>query len=78
MKNRQSKIRLDNLILQRGLATSRHKAQALIMAGKVLVDGLKIEKPGKEVSLEADLSILEDLPLCEPRRYQAVRGPGSF
>jgi 23S rRNA (cytidine1920-2'-O)/16S rRNA (cytidine1409-2'-O)-methyltransferase len=62
MKNRQSKIRLDNLTLERGLATSRHRAQALIMAGKILVDGVKIEKPGKEVSPQANLSILEDLP----------------
>ncbi len=62
MRNRQSKIRLDNLILQRGLATSRHRAQALIMAGKVLVDGLRIEKPGKEVNFDAELSIPEDLP----------------
>ena len=69
MKNRQSKIRLDNLILQRGLTTSRHKAQALIMAGKVVVDGSKIEKPGKEVSPEAVLSILEDLPYVGARRH---------
>jgi len=62
MKNRQSKIRLDNLTFERGLATSRHRAQALIMAGKVLVDGVKIEKPGKEVSPQATLSILEELP----------------
>ncbi len=62
MKNRQSKIRLDNLTFERGLATSRHRAQALIMAGKVLVDGVKIEKPGKEVSPQANLSILEELP----------------
>jgi 23S rRNA (cytidine1920-2'-O)/16S rRNA (cytidine1409-2'-O)-methyltransferase len=62
MKNRQSKIRLDNLTLERGLATSRHRAQALIMAGKILVDGVKIEKPGKEVSPQANLSILEELP----------------
>ncbi len=62
MKNQQSKIRLDNLTLERGLATSRHRAQALIMAGKILVDGVRIEKPGKEVSPQANLSILEDLP----------------
>jgi 23S rRNA (cytidine1920-2'-O)/16S rRNA (cytidine1409-2'-O)-methyltransferase len=62
MKNRQSKIRIDNLILQRGLAPSRHKAQALIMAGKVLVNGLRTEKPGKEVNFDAELSIAEDLP----------------
>ncbi len=62
MKNPQSKIRLDQLTFERGLATSRHRAQALIMAGKVFVDGVKIEKPGKEVSPQANLSILEELP----------------
>ncbi len=62
MKNRQSKIRLDNLLFDRGLATSRRKAQALIIAGKVLVNGSKIEKPGKEVSADSDLAILEHPP----------------
>lgn len=32
------------------------------MAGKVLVDGLRIEKPGKEVNFDVELSIPEDLP----------------
>ncbi len=40
------KIRLDKLLVDRGLATSRERAQALILAGKVLVNGQKIEKAG--------------------------------
>ncbi len=52
------KVRLDKLILQRGMAASRERAQALILAGKVLVDGQKIEKAGTSVDAEADLRIL--------------------
>ena len=56
------KVRLDKLILQRGLAASRERAQALILAGKVLVDGQKIEKAGDGVDAEAELRLLgEDL-----------------
>ena len=40
------KIRLDKLLVERGLATSRERAQALILAGKVLVNEQKIEKAG--------------------------------
>jgi 23S rRNA (cytidine1920-2'-O)/16S rRNA (cytidine1409-2'-O)-methyltransferase len=56
------KLRLDKLLLERGLAGSRERAQALILAGKVLVDGQKIEKSGAPVDREAELRLLgEDL-----------------
>jgi 23S rRNA (cytidine1920-2'-O)/16S rRNA (cytidine1409-2'-O)-methyltransferase len=56
------KIRLDKLLLERGLTTSRERAQALILAGKVLVDGQKIEKAGAGVEGSADIRLLgEDL-----------------
>jgi 23S rRNA (cytidine1920-2'-O)/16S rRNA (cytidine1409-2'-O)-methyltransferase len=56
------KLRLDKLLLERGLAGSRERAQALILAGKVLVDGQKIEKSGAPVDWEAELRLLgEDL-----------------
>jgi 23S rRNA (cytidine1920-2'-O)/16S rRNA (cytidine1409-2'-O)-methyltransferase len=42
----KQKSRLDKLLVARGLATSREKAQAYIIAGKVLVDDQKVEKPG--------------------------------
>jgi 23S rRNA (cytidine1920-2'-O)/16S rRNA (cytidine1409-2'-O)-methyltransferase len=56
------KLRLDKLLLQRGLAASRERAQALILAGKVLVDGQKIEKAGVGVNADANIRLLgEDL-----------------
>jgi 23S rRNA (cytidine1920-2'-O)/16S rRNA (cytidine1409-2'-O)-methyltransferase len=56
------KSRLDALLVQKGLVLSRERARALIMAGKVTVDGSPVEKPGKEISKDALLSIKEDLP----------------
>ena len=56
------KIRLDKLLLERGVASSRERAQALILAGKVLVGGQKIEKAGAGVDADADIRLLgEDL-----------------
>jgi len=58
----QLKIRLDKLLLERGLAASRERAQSLILAGKILVNGQKIEKAGAAVDAAADLRLLgEDL-----------------
>ncbi|HEY4962623.1 MAG TPA: TlyA family RNA methyltransferase, partial [Terriglobales bacterium] len=54
------KVRLDKLILQRGLVTSRERAQALVLAGRVLVNDQKIEKSGASVDDEAVIRILGD------------------
>jgi 23S rRNA (cytidine1920-2'-O)/16S rRNA (cytidine1409-2'-O)-methyltransferase len=54
------KVRLDKLILQRGLAPSRERAQALVLAGRVLVNEQKIEKSGANVDEVAVLRILGD------------------
>ncbi len=56
------KVRLDKLLVDRGLAASRERAQALILAGNVLVDDQKIEKAGAQVSAECVIRMLgEDL-----------------
>ncbi len=56
------KLRLDKLLVERGLAPSRERSQALILAGKVLVDEQKIEKAGASVNAEAVVRLLgEDL-----------------
>jgi 23S rRNA (cytidine1920-2'-O)/16S rRNA (cytidine1409-2'-O)-methyltransferase len=56
------KVRLDKLLVDRGLAASRERAQALILAGKVLVDDQKIEKAGSQVSAKCVIRLLgEDL-----------------
>lgn len=57
---RPSKQRLDTLLVARGLAPSRERAQALILAGRVLVDEQKVEKPGHSVAETAPVRILGD------------------
>lgn len=52
------KLRLDKLLVDRGLAASRERAQALILAGKVLVDDQKIDKAGAQVVSDAPLRLL--------------------
>jgi 23S rRNA (cytidine1920-2'-O)/16S rRNA (cytidine1409-2'-O)-methyltransferase len=52
------KLRLDKLLVERGLATSRERAQAQILAGKVLVNGQKIEKAGAAVNLDCEVRFL--------------------
>jgi len=55
--------RLDSALVARGLAESRHKAQACIMAGTVFVDGRKEVKAGSRVAPGADVEIRgEPLP----------------
>ena len=62
-KDKIKKIRLDRLLEERGLAESRERAQALIVAGKILVDGQKKEKAGSLVPKEAEIRVLgEALP----------------
>ena len=56
------KTRLDKLLVDRGLTPSRERAQALILAGKVLVNEQKIEKAGASIDSAATLRLLgEDL-----------------
>jgi len=57
-----TKQRIDSLIVDRGLVESRAKAQALIMAGEVVVDGKATIKPGTLVTEEAVITILEPPP----------------
>ena len=52
-----SKDRLDKLLHEKGLAETRAKAQAMIMAGRVKVDGNRAEKAGQMVSPEANLEV---------------------
>jgi 23S rRNA (cytidine1920-2'-O)/16S rRNA (cytidine1409-2'-O)-methyltransferase len=51
------KTRLDHLVVERGLAPSRERARALILAGQVLVDGTPAPKAGTAVDSEADVTL---------------------
>jgi len=52
------KMRLDRLLVERGLANTRAKAQAMILAGEVLVDEQKVEKCGALTSAGAKIRLL--------------------
>ena len=52
------RLRLDVLLVTRGLAPSRERAQALIMAGLVTVDGAPADKPGRAVGAEAAVAVV--------------------
>jgi len=54
------KQRLDQLLVSKGMAPSRQRAQALIMAGKVLVNTEPINKPGTQVPIACTLAIKGD------------------
>jgi 23S rRNA (cytidine1920-2'-O)/16S rRNA (cytidine1409-2'-O)-methyltransferase len=51
------KQRLDVLVVERGLAESRTKAQALILAGQVVVDDQRVDKPGTLIADDAELRL---------------------
>lgn len=62
-KSRAAKSRLDLLLVERNLAPSRERARALILAGRVLVNEQKIDKPGAPVPADAALRLLgDDMP----------------
>ncbi|MGA7683673.1 MAG: TlyA family RNA methyltransferase [Terriglobales bacterium] len=54
------KTRLDKLLVDRGLTPSRERAQAMILAGKVLVNEQKIDKAGASVDLSVGIRLLGD------------------
>jgi 23S rRNA (cytidine1920-2'-O)/16S rRNA (cytidine1409-2'-O)-methyltransferase len=54
------KVRADKLLVERGIVPSRERAQALILAGKVLADEQKIEKSGTTIDSESAIRLLGD------------------
>lgn len=55
------KIRIDNLLVQKGLVPSRQRARALILAGRVLVSEQKVDKPGLSFPEEVSVRILGEM-----------------
>jgi len=54
---KMAKQRIDQLLVARGLAESRARAQALVMAGLVFVGERKVDKPGQQVAEDAALDV---------------------
>jgi 23S rRNA (cytidine1920-2'-O)/16S rRNA (cytidine1409-2'-O)-methyltransferase len=59
---RGTKMRVDLLLVERGLVPSRERARALILAGRVLVREQKIDKPGTAVPEDASVRLLGEDP----------------
>ncbi len=57
-----NKQRLDTLLVERNLCSSRQQAQRLIRAGEVMVDRQVIDKPGTEVKIAAEIQVKERSP----------------
>jgi 23S rRNA (cytidine1920-2'-O)/16S rRNA (cytidine1409-2'-O)-methyltransferase len=56
-KQHLDKKRLDVVVFERELASSREKARAMIMAGEILVDGVLSPKPGTTISVNAEITV---------------------
>jgi 23S rRNA (cytidine1920-2'-O)/16S rRNA (cytidine1409-2'-O)-methyltransferase len=80
------KDRADKIIVDRGLAESRHKAQALILAGLVYSEKGRVEKPGQLVPVAAQIFLRETMPyvsrgglkLIEALEYFTITPEGKF
>jgi 23S rRNA (cytidine1920-2'-O)/16S rRNA (cytidine1409-2'-O)-methyltransferase len=64
------KIRVDQLLVERGLTESREKAQALIIAGEVVVNGQKALKSGHSVAADSRVEVLERMPYMSRGGYK--------
>jgi 23S rRNA (cytidine1920-2'-O)/16S rRNA (cytidine1409-2'-O)-methyltransferase len=72
------KTRLDRLLVDRGLAESREKAQALIMAGEVRVEGQPAAKPGQSVDNAAAVEVLARPPYVSRGGYKLAGALDRF
>lgn len=72
------KVRLDTLLVARGLAESRTKAQALVMAGSVRVGGQPASKPGALVDEGATVEVLAPLPYASRGGYKLAHALDRF
>lgn len=72
------KARVDQLLVLRGLAESREKAQALIFAGAVTVNGRKATKPGHSVADDASIAVAEKPPYVSRGGFKLAAALDAF
>ena len=72
------KIRLDQLVFDRGLAESREKARALILAGAVTVNGQRADKPGHSVPADVQVEIAGRSPYVGRGGYKLAAAIDHF
>lgn len=73
-----AKIRIDQLLVERGLTDSREKAQALILAGNVLVNKQKVQKPGHSVLRDAHVEVFGGMPYVSRGGYKLAGALDHF
>jgi 23S rRNA (cytidine1920-2'-O)/16S rRNA (cytidine1409-2'-O)-methyltransferase len=73
-----AKVRLDTLLVARGLAENRTKAQALLLAGSVRVNGRPAGKPGTLVDATVELELTAALPYASRGGYKLAHALDSF
>lgn len=79
LKSMSNKKRVDVLLYERGFAPSRERAQAFIMAGKVIIYEQKIEKPGQKVFDDCDIRVIgEDQPFVSRGGLKLEQAIKSF
>ena len=72
------KVRLDRLVHDRGLCESREKARALIMAGLVLVDGVRSDKPGTAVKESSEITLVQAMRYVSRGGYKLEKALDTF
>lgn len=73
-----AKERLDTLLVDRGLVENRTKARAYIMAGEILVDGKRVDKPGTPINVDSQLEVVAPLPYVGRGGYKLAGALDSF
>jgi 23S rRNA (cytidine1920-2'-O)/16S rRNA (cytidine1409-2'-O)-methyltransferase len=69
---KQGRQRIDQLLVTRNLAESREKAQAMLLAGEVLVDGQRVTKAGAPVDETAAIEVLARMPWVSRGGYKIL------
>lgn len=70
--------RIDQLLCERGLAESREKAQALLLAGSVLVNGQRVDKAGTAVADDCAIELLGRMPFVSRGGYKLAAALDHF
>lgn len=74
MARKPGKMRLDLLLVERGLAPSRERAQALLLEGLVRVNGQKAEKAGSQVATDSRVELAGEPPRYASRGGEKLEG----
>ncbi|MBN1581261.1 MAG: TlyA family RNA methyltransferase [Anaerolineae bacterium] len=72
------KTRIDTLLVERNLVSSRSKAQRLVMANQVTVNGQQVTKPGTRVDTDAEIAIVESLPYASRGGFKLEEALDAF